>query len=1022
MAMFDYEKVKDPTFFKENVLAAHSAHMTYAGKGELSLNDSSLVTLLDGVWKFAYAPNYNSVIKGFEAEDYDCTSWADIRVPAHIQMEGYDIPQYANVQYPWDGREELLPGEIPERFNPVASYVKYFTIPEHMKGMDIHINFRGVESGMALWLNGAYVGYSEDSFTPSEFDLTPYIKDGENKLAVQVFKWTSSSWCEDQDFFRFSGIYRSVELRAVPKTHVEDLFVKTIFDGDDFSKAVLWAAIKVIGAGSLKVVLKDQESIVFERTVDAALEIVIEETVNAPKLWSAESPYLYELEIEVSDSEGKVVEYIPQHVGFRKFEMKNNRMLINGKRIVFKGANRHEFSSVSGRQVSYAELEKDIVTMKRNNINAIRTCHYPDDVAVYDLCDRYGIYMIAENNLESHGTWDAYLRGKKEEDFILPNGKPEWKAMMLDRINSCFQRDKNHPAIVIWSVGNESFGGETTYEMSNLFRKLDDTRLVHYEGVFQDRRYNDSSDMESRMYAKAAEIAEYLKDENAKPFISCEYAHAMGNSFGAVHKYTDLADKEDSGYQGGFIWDYIDQSIYKKDRYGKWFQAYGGDFGERPTDYNFSGNGIAYGGNRDESPKMQEVKYLYQNIAVTIGKEDFEVWNKNLFVSTADFACVAELARDGVLIGKKELADIAVEPESRKRFPMPFEVPSDSGEYALTISFRLREGTLWADRGYEVAFGQAVTANQKEPVKPVDKPFTVIYGNHNIGVRGAEFDVLFTELNGGLASYRYAGKELIEEIPKPNFWRAPTDNDMGNDMSVRQGQWKLASMYATHKEAGIAKQGRTGDTVYENPVVREEKDHVSVRFFYKLPTSPASECQLEYKVYGDGRIKTALSYEPVKGLSDMPEFGVIFKFNADYDRVEWYGNGPAETYEDRKMGAKLGIYQNMVSDNMAAYMVPQECGNKTDVRWAKVTDRKGRGILFEVVEDVINFSALPYTPHEMENAKHPYELPEVHYTVVRVAKQQMGVGGDDSWGAPVHDEYHIAADKKLEFSFCFKGI
>ena len=1022
MAMFDYGKVKDPTFFKENVLAAHSAHMTYAGKGELSLNDSSLVTLLDGVWKFAYAPNYNSAIKGFEAEDYDCTNWADIRVPAHIQMEGYDIPQYANVQYPWDGREEILPGEIPERFNPVASYVKYFTIPEQMKGMDIRINFRGVESGMALWLNGAYVGYSEDSFTPSEFDLTPYIKDGENKLAVQVFKWTSSSWCEDQDFFRFSGIYRSVELRAIPKTHLEDVFVKTIFDGDDFGKAQLRAAMKVQGTGSIKVSLKDKGSVIFERTVDASVEVMFEETVDAPKLWSAESPYLYELEIEVSDSEGKVTEYIPMHEGFRKFELKNNRMLINGKRIVFKGVNRHEFSSVSGRQVSYAELEKDILTMKRNNINAIRTCHYPDDVDIYDLCDRYGLYMIAESNLESHGTWDAYLRGKKEEDFILPNGKPEWKAMMLDRINSCVQRDKNHPAIVIWSVGNESYGGETIYEMSNLFRELDDTRLVHYEGIAWDRRYNDSSDMESRMYPKAAEIAEYLEKDGTKPYVCCEYAHAMGNSFGAVQKYTDLADKENSGYQGGFIWDYIDQSIYKKDRYGKWFQAFGGDFGERPTDYNFSGNGIAYGGDREESPKMQEVKYLYQNIAVTIGEKDFEVWNKHLFASTAEFACVAELARDGVLIDKKELTDIAVAPESRKQFPIPFEVPAYSGEYALTISFRLKEDTLWAKREYEVAFGQAVIANQKADEKPADKPFTVIYGNHNIGVRGAEFDVLFTELNGGLASYRYAGKELIEEIPKPNFWRAPTDNDMGNNMCVRQGQWKLASMYATHKEAGIAKQGRLGDTIYENPVVREEKDYVSVRFFYNLPTSPASECQLEYKVYGDGRIQTVLSYEPVEGLPNMPEFGVMFKFNADYDRVEWYGNGPAETYEDRKMGAKLGIYQNMVSDNMADYMVPQECGNKTDVRWAKVMDRKGRGILFEAVDDAINFSALPYTPHEMENAKHPYELPEVHYTVVRVAKQQMGVGGDDSWGAPIHEEYHIPTDQKLEFCFSFRGI
>ena len=335
---------------------------------------------------------------------------------------------------------------------------------------------------MAVWLNGAYVGYSEDSFTPSEFDLTPYLKDGENKLAVQVFKWTSSSWCEDQDFFRFSGIYRSVELCAIPKTHLEDLFVKTIFEGDDFSRAVLRAELKVKGAGSLKVSLKDQGQVVFERTVDAAEKVLFEETVNAPKLWSAEEPFLYEMEIEVLDSVGQVMEFIPQAVGFRKFEMKKNRMLINGKRIVFKGANRHEFSSVSGRHVSYAELEKDIVTMKRNNINAIRTCHYSDDVDVYDLCDRYGLYMIAENNMETHGTWDAYLRGKKDEDFILPNGRPEWKAMMLDRINSCFQRDKNHPAIVIWSVGNESYGGETIYGMSNLFRELDDTRLVHYEG------------------------------------------------------------------------------------------------------------------------------------------------------------------------------------------------------------------------------------------------------------------------------------------------------------------------------------------------------------------------------------------------------------------------------------------------------------------------------------------------------------------------------------------------------------
>ena len=770
----------------------------------------------------------------------------------------------------------------------------------------------------------------------------------------------------------------------------------------------------------MRFTLKDGQESIFTKQVDAEKEIRFTEVVEKPRLWSAEEPNLYQLEIEATDASGEVVEYMEQAVGFRKFEMKDNRMLLNGKRIVFKGANRHEFSSVSGRHVTYEELEKDIITMKQNNINAIRTCHYPDDVDIYDLCDRYGLYMIAECNMESHGTWDAYLRGIKDMSYVVPDDKPDWEAMMLDRVNSCYQRDKNHAAIVLWSCGNESYGGQTIYKMSELFRQLDDTRLVHYEGVFHDRRYNDTSDMESRMYPKVYEIEEYLNTPGAKPFICCEYSHAMGNSCGAIHKYTDLADKENSGYQGGFIWDYIDQSIYKKDRYGKWFLAYGGDFGDRPTDYNFSGNGIAYGGERNASPKMQEVKFVYQNLAVTVNEKDFEVWNKNLFVNADTFDCMAYLQRDGVVIAKQVLT-VSVEPDSKKTYPIPFEIPEYEGEYAVTISFMLKEDKPWAKAGYEVAFGQAVVKKVVKPIKYMakEKPYTLIRGVYNTCVRGAEFEVLFSSLNGGLVSYRYAGKELIEEIPKPNFWRAPVDNDYGNDMPQHYAQWKIASMYLTHKGAGIRREG-VECPQYENPTVREEKDYAVITYTYKMPTIPATECQVEYRVYGDGRIKTTLSYDPVKELKDMPEFGMIFKFNADYDRVEWYGNGPEETYEDRKEGAKLGIYKNHVMDNMAGYLVPQECGNKTDVRYGKITDRKGRGILF--TGDSMSFSALPYTPHEIENAKHAYELPEVHYTVVRVSKQQMGIGGDDSWGAPVHPEYHIDADRRLEFTFTFKGI
>lgn len=1016
MTKFDYGNVKNPRFFKENILPARAALRLFANEKEAACGKSSLIQSMDGIWKFSYAVNVDSAVKDFEKEDYDCKPWADIRVPAHIQMEGYDIPQYVNTQYPWDGREEILPGEIPERFNPVASYVKYFEVPEQMRGKEIRIVFEGVESGMALWLNGAYVGYSEDSFTPSEFDLTPYLHDGENKLAVQVFKWTSSSWCEDQDFFRFSGIYRSVYLYAVPAVHVEDLDVRTIFADGDFGQTKLTVRCKTKGDGVCKFRLRDGDAILFEKEQKAEPEIFFEEIVERPKLWSAEEPYLYQLEIVCKDGQ-ETVEYVSQPTGFRKFEMKNNRMLLNGKRIVFKGTNRHDFSSVAGRHISYEELVKDIVTMKRNNINAIRTSHYPDDERLYELCDLYGLYLIAESNLESHGTWDAYLKGRKDMSFVVPDDKAEWKDMMFDRINSCYQRDKNHPAVLIWSVGNESFGGETIYEMSELFRKLDDTRLVHYEGVFNDRRYNDSSDMESRMYAKVADIEEYLEKDGGKPFICCEYTHAMGNSCGAMHKYTELADRENSGYQGGFIWDYIDQTIYRKDRYGKWFQAYGGDFGDRPADYNFSGNGIAYGGEREASPKMQAVKYNYQNIAVTVTKDHFEVWNKNLFVSTDKFRCMAELLRDGVGIERKEISGIAVAPGCRETYPMPFAVSEIPGEYAVTVSFLLKEDELWAGAGHEVAFGQAVIGRVNAPEES-KKPFVVIHGIDNIGVRGETFDALFSIPFGGLTSYRYAGKELLETVPRPNFWRAPTDNDEGNNMMGRQGQWKLASLYATCKKVG-RKTDAPGEA-YENPIVTEKEDHVSVTYLYDLQTTPAAACELNYQVYGDGSIQTTLTFDGADGLSDMPEFGVLFKMNADYDRLEWYGNGPEETYADRDQGAKLGVYRNKVADNMADYIVPQECGNKTKVRWAKVTDRQGRGMLF--TGDEMNFSALPYTPHEIENAKHAYELPPVHYTVVRAAGGQMGVGGDDSWGAPVHPEYHLKADEKRSFRFTFKGI
>ena len=1014
MKTFDYSLVKDPQYFKDGRMDAHSDHTYYRDGEEAQEKATSFRYDLNGIWKFHYARNYGSAIQGFEKADYCCKDWDDIRVPAHIQMEGYDAPQYANVQYPWEGHEDIHPGEIPEHFNPVASYVKYFEVPEEMQGKRLFISFQGAESGIALWLNGQFVGYSEDSFTPSEFELTEYVKEGENKLAAQVFKWTASSWCEDQDFYRFSGIYRDVYLYTVPEVHVYDLQIRAIPD-ETLSTAALEIRTNTWGKGSVKITLsKNGETVIKDKKALDGEEIYSWK-VEDPVLWSAEDPQLYDLNLEVYNEAGELQEVIPQKIGFRRFEMKDGIMTLNGKRIVFKGVNRHEFSSVSGRHVSEEELRKDLKTMKQNNINAIRTCHYPDASMIYELCDEYGIYMIDETNLESHGSWDV-AEFTKDYTYVVPHDKPEWLDMMLDRANSMYQRDKNHAAILIWSCGNESFGGKDIFEMSQFFHKEDPTRLVHYEGLCHDRRYNDTSDMESQMYPSVEAIKEFLAKDSSKPFICCEYTHAMGNSCGAMHKYTDLTDTEPK-YQGGFIWDYIDQSIYKKDRYGKEFQAYGGDFGERPTDYNFSGNGIAYGGNRDASPKMQEVKFNYQNITAEVSADSVKVINKNLFVSTDIFDCKVTVAKNGKVIHKASLAT-AVAPLSEETYVLPLAKEEKPGEYTVTVSFHLKEDKAWAEAGHEVAFGQYVY-QVEEPKKTCPEGVKVIRSTHNIGVRGAHFEVLFSVLNGGLVSYKYAGKEMIEAIPKPNFWRAPTDNDCGNLMGMRYGQWKIASMYLSHKDF---RKGPYGPS--NIPEVEVNEKTVKVTYTYLMPTTPLSECRLSYEVFGDGRVKTTLVYDPVKELGDMPEFGVIFKFNADYDRVEWYGLGEAETYSDRKKGAKLGIYSNKVADNIARYMVPQECGAKEEVRWAKVTDRKGRGMLFEMDENngPMMFSALPYTPHEMENAMHPYELPEIHYTVVRVAKGQMGIGGDDSWGARTHEEYLLKTDKKMEFSFVFKGL
>ena len=1011
MSQFDYSIVKDPRIFEQNRMEPHSDHEWYRTKDSAKKGGiSDFKYLLNGVWWFSHARNYDSSVKDFYRRDYNCRKWEQIRVPAHIQTEGYGVPQYANTEYPWDGSENVEPGEIPEYFNPVASYVKYFTLPEGFEKGPVYISFQGAESGIAVWLNGNYVGYAEDSFTPSDFDLTPYIdRQGENKLAVMVFRFTAGSWCEDQDFFRFSGIFRDVWLYTVPDIHIRDMRIRTNLSAD-YSSAELELALKATERGDVHIMLIDGDRTLVDTTEKLTEDTKITCHVDSPDLWSAEKPNLYDLKIEVLNPAGRLTEVVTERVGFRQFRIDSDKVMrLNGKRIVFRGTNRHEFSSENGRVMGEREIRIDLSNMKKNNINAIRTSHYPNRTELYRLCDEYGIYVLDETNLETHGTWDTIRFGMNDESYAVPGMRDEYQGMVLDRAHNLYERDKNHACVLIWSLGNEAYGGKCIFEMHEAFHKWDPTRPVHYEGIFWDKRYPKTSDIASSMYLTVDEIREFLTDHRDKPYISCEYAHAMGNSNGAIKKYSDYTEEEEL-YQGGFIWDYIDQSMTLRDRYGRVYEGYGGDFGDVPNDSSFSGNGIAYGGEeRKPSPKMQEVKYVYQNLKIEVSDKDIFVRNLYLFTDANEFISVITVEKEGRII-EESMGSLEVPPLTEARLPLPVSVPEEDGEYTITVSVRTRNDSIWAPAGHEIAWGQAVCGSRK-PVTHKALPHRTTLGYWNVGVQGEEFSVLFSKLQNGLMSYTHGGANLFAALPRPNFWRAVTENDKANMMPFRAGQWKLASMYFTNK----TEHGR-GGTPCE---AQKTADGAKVTFIYHLPTQPAGDCKLTYTVHSDSVIDVEMSMDASDAIGELPEFSVMFTMDTDYENLTWYGKGPEETYADRDH-AKIGVYRQKVIDTPARYLVPQESGNKTGVRWAEITDRRGRGIRIEGEDLYLNVG--PHTPHEVDNANHPNELPPVLYTYIRVGLGQMGVAGDDTWGALPYPEYLIDNSKPLSLKFSIRAI
>ena len=905
-------------------------------------------------------------------------------------------------------KRKLGTGGDPKRIQSFWDIQKNIEIPKDWKERPVYISFQGVESSLELYCNGKFVGYSEDSFTPSEFDLTKYLKNTNNEIVVKVYKWCSGSWLEDQDFWRLSGIFRDVYLYSVPDVHIKDMFITSDLT-NNFKNATVKNILKI---QSYKEAVVDIQMELLYKTdsilkveeknikVDRELKIAISEKFQNPKLWSAEKPNLYDIKVTIIDSEsGKLIEECYQKFGFRKFEISDKIMKINGERIVFKGINRHEFNCYRGRAITEADMIWDIKFLKANNFNAVRTSHYPNQTRWYELCDEHGLYVIDEVNVETHGTWQ--ILGQPYSEKVIPNNNPEWLENIIDRAKSMFERDKNYPSIIIWSCGNESFGGENLFKMSEFLRNLDNTRVIHYEGIFWDRRYDKTSDMESRMYAKVHEIEKYLQETPEKPFILCEYSHAMGNSNGGLHKYVEL-EKKYSMYQGGFIWDYIDQSLMKKDSFGKEYLAFGGDFGDRPTDYNFCINGIVYG-NRKISPKVQEIKQLFSDYKMDVEKKSFTISNGSLFTNCSEYDVKIKLLKNGVKIFE-EILECDVKPLSEKSFKLNVPEIKESGEYVVEVSLNLKEDRFYASKGHEICFGQKIYIVGERLIEESEGKATFIDGDFNLGIKTGKMELIFSKVYGGLISLKFGGKEFLDGIVMPNFWRAPTDNDKGNKMTFRYAQWKLASMYAKMLDVkGV-----------------EKKNSVEIRAKYELPTNPISMCELIYEGFGNGKLKVSMEYGGIEGLSDMPLFGMSYKIPKDYSEVKWYGMGPEENYIDRVHGARLGIFETDVNKNMSEYVIPQECGNRIGTRWLEITDKIGVGIKI-ASEEPFEFSALPYTIGEIESAQHHYELPKSHCTALNINKIQMGVGGDDSWGAPTHEEYLIPSNKGYSFSYTIES-
>ena len=997
-----------------NYFAYENEPLALAGLMDKSANFISL----HGAWKFNWVKDADKRPVDFFKTDLDDSAWKTMNIPANWEMNGYGVPEYVNTGFAWRGHFDQKPPAVPVKDNNVGSYRRIVNIPDSWDGKQVIAHFGSVTSNIYLYVNGQFVGYAEDAKVAAEFDITPYLKKGDNLIAFQTFRWCDGSWCEDQDFWRLSGVARDSYLyarnSAVQLTNIK--ITPDLQNNYEDGVVQIYAEVKgqpvieykLLNHNGIEIIKSDAN---FKKRVNGTAQF----TIKNVKKWSAEDPYLYTLVATVKDQKGNIVEVVPQKVGFRKVEIVNSQMLVNGKAVYIKGADRHEMDPDGGYVVSRERMIQDIKIMKRLNINAVRTCHYPDDPIWYDLCDEYGLYVTAEANQESHG----FGYGNDAEAK-----KPEFAKQILERNQHNVEMYYNHPSVIVWSLGNETVNGDNFIAAYKWIKEQDKSRPVQFE---QAGRTGENTDIFCPMYYSHDGCDKYSKDDKyTRPLIQCEYNHTMGNSSGGLKEYWDMVRKY-SKFQGGYIWDFVDQALHRnpvkpmsvKDnltyaQYNKIKYTYGGDYNDYdPSDNNFNCNGVI-GPDRQLNPHAYEVAYEYQNIwaeAVDLKAGKISVFNEYFFRNLANYQLVWTLLQDGKPVQNGTVDKLDVAPQQKIIVTLPYQIPAE-GEVLLNVEFKLKKAEPLMEAGQTVAYRQlevrtanavaAVAAEGKLKVENKKKETEIKVLNDIV-------DIEFCKATGLLKEYEVNGIDLLGEggTLKPNFWRAVTDNDMGAQLQKKFRVWRAPALNLQTITAEKVKAGKNVNAV--------------VKAVYDMPDVKAT-LTITYTIAPDGTMGVEQTMDATEGekVSDMFRFGMLMQLPFQMDNSTFYGRGPIENYIDRKGSQNVGIYSQTAEEQFFPYIRPQETGTKSDIRWWQQTDKAGKG--FRITSgNFFSASALHYSIDDLDEGeekeqRHSYEVPLSKYTELCIDKEQFGVGGENSWGAWPLPQHRLGyADKTFSF-------